>query len=58
MISKEEFECMGVEISFIPFGNNPEDEVEGIAYTFEELGKIRELIGFKKISDSGGNDGN
>jgi len=45
-MDKEEFELMGTEVSFIPFGNNPEDEKDGIAYTFEELGKIRKMIGF------------
>ena len=43
---KEEFENMGFEIDFIPYGSNPENEVSGIAYTYQEIKRIKkELFG-------------
>lgn len=43
-LSKEEFDCLGVDIDFIPFGNNPEDEVSGVAFTHEQLNKIKKAL--------------
>lgn len=48
-MKKEEFEQMGTEIDFIPFGNNPEDEVTGIAFTTEQYKRIKEALYNKKI---------
>ena len=49
MITKEEFECMGIDISFIPYGNNPEDEVDGLAFTYEEVNRIKEALKLRDI---------
>ena len=43
-MNKEEFEQMGVEVDFIPFGNNPEDEVTGIAFTIAQYEDIKKAL--------------
>ena len=46
---EEDFENMGVEIDFIPFGNNPEDEISGYVFSIEQVDRIRKaLFGDKK----------
>jgi hypothetical protein len=43
-MNEEEFELLGTEIEFIPFGNNPEKTVDGVAFTMEEYELIKKLI--------------
>lgn len=46
-MNKEQFYSMGKEISFIPFGNNPTNEVAGYALTIQEYNLIKKEL-FKK----------
>lgn len=48
MITKRQFNKMGTMISFIPYGNNPEDEIDGLAYSYAQVKLIKDSLFDKK----------
>lgn len=52
MINKEWFNNAGYDIEFIPFGNNPENAIDGVVFSIEDYQKIKKAL-FEKSEQEG-----